>query len=78
MSNSLLLECSPYSERSLGGRLAREAIEEFQFGRPEVPSRNAQRRDRWAARPFSSVRARSRRVMGAYIGCVPGFGTVDC
>jgi FMN-dependent NADH-azoreductase len=36
MSTFLLLECSPHGERSLGGQVAREAIEQFQFGRPEV------------------------------------------
>ncbi|MPW23165.1 FMN-dependent NADH-azoreductase [Paraburkholderia sp. CNPSo 3157] len=36
MSTFLLLECSPHGERSLGGQLAREAIEQFQFGRPDV------------------------------------------
>ncbi len=36
MSTFLLLECSPHGERSLGGQVARDAIEQFQFGRPEV------------------------------------------
>ncbi|BDC45206.1 FMN-dependent NADH-azoreductase [Paraburkholderia terrae] len=36
MSTFLLLECSPHGERSLGGQVAREAIEQFRFGRPEV------------------------------------------
>ena len=36
MSTFLLLECSPHGEHSLGGQLAREAIEQFRFGRPDV------------------------------------------
>ena len=36
MSSFLLLECSPHAEHSLGTQLAREAIDQFQFGRPDV------------------------------------------
>jgi FMN-dependent NADH-azoreductase len=36
MSTCLLLECSPHGERSLGTQLVREAIVQFQSGRPDV------------------------------------------
>lgn len=36
MSTFLLLECSPHGERSLGTQLVREAVDQFQLGRPDI------------------------------------------
>jgi FMN-dependent NADH-azoreductase len=36
VSTCLLLECSAHGERSLGTQLIREAIDQFQSGRPDV------------------------------------------
>ncbi|MBN3759206.1 NAD(P)H-dependent oxidoreductase [Burkholderia sp. Ac-20365] len=55
MSTFLLLECSPYGEESLGTQLNWEAVDQFQFGRPEI---HVIRR--------SLANSRLRAVSGAY------------